>query len=146
MVKAKSSGQSFDEWVKEQTIVYHGTSANIKRFNNKQGTFFTDDYMNADGYASGENVYEGYLDFKNPLIIDAKGRMYNALKTEYGKTTSEIVNKINQKTYDGVIFKNIKDSWIDDADYQDPITIYYAFRPRDSFKNISQLKAEWNNA
>jgi hypothetical protein len=39
-----------------------------------------------------------------------------------------------------VIFKNIKDSRIDDADYQDPTTIYYAFKPKESFLNESQLK------
>jgi len=141
---AKQSGQSFDEWVKGQTTVYHGTSAKLKQFNNKQGTFFTDDMMNAEGYAGGENVYEGYLDLKKPLIIDAKGRLYNDLKTEYGKSTNEIVGKIDKKKYDGVIFKNIKDSWVDDADAQDPTTIYYAFKPRDAFKNVDTLKAEWD--
>ena len=100
--------------------------------------------MNAEGYAGGENVYEGYLDLKKPLIIDAKGRLYNDLKTEYGKSTNEIVGKIDKKKYDGVIFKNIKDSWVDDADAQDPTTIYYAFKPRDAFKNVDTLKAEWD--
>ena len=143
-VQAKASGQSFDDWVKGQTLVYHGTSAKLKQFNNKQGAFFTDDMMNAEGYAGGENVYEGYLDFKKPFVIDAKGRLYNDLKTEYGKSTQEIVDKIDQKKYDGVIFKNIKDSWVDDVDTQYPITIYYAFKPRDTFKNVDTLKAEWD--
>ncbi len=139
--------KSADEFVKAQgETVYHGTSANIKRFNNKQGTFFTNDMMNADGYAGGENVYEGRLVLKKPLVIDAKGKMYNDLKTEYGKSTREIVGKVDNNKYDGVIFKNIKDSWIDDAEAQDPTTIYYAFKPRDSFLNDSQLTDIWKKA
>lgn len=138
--------KSAEEFVKKQTPVYHGTSAELKRFNNKQGTFFTDDMMNADGYASGGNVYEGYLDLKNPLVIDAKGRMWSDLDTPYGKSTQDVVGKVDSKKYDGVIFENIKDSWIDDADVQDPSTIYYAFKPRDAFKNESQLTEIWDKA
>ena len=141
--KAKSSGQSFDDWVKGQKTFYHGTSANLKKFDNKQGTFFTDDYMNADGYAGGENVYEGYINLKKPLVIDAKGALHRQLDTPYGKTTRDIVANVDKEKYDGIIFKNIKDSWIDDADVDTPSTIYYTFKPRDSFINRSQLKAEW---
>jgi len=50
------------------------------------------------------------------------------------------VGKVDNKKYDGVIFKNIKDNRIDDADIQEPATIYYAFKPKDSFLNESQLK------
>jgi hypothetical protein len=135
-----------EEFIKAQKLVYHGTTANLKEFSNDTGTFFTDDYMNADGYASGENVYEGYIRFINPLIIDAKGRMHNDIDTEYGKTTREVVANVDSKKYDGIIFENIKDSWIDDAEAQDPSTIYYAFRPKDSFLNESQLEEIWNEA
>lgn len=138
--------KSAEEFVKAQPKLYHGTSANLKKFSNKQGTFFTDDFMNADGYAAGENVYEGYLNLKRPLVIDAKGRMHNDLKTPFGKTTREVVDNVDTKEYDGVVFKNIKDSWIDDADAQDPSTIYYAFKPRDAFLNEDQLSDLWNQA
>lgn len=131
--------QTADEFVKAQKPVYHGSQTPIKKFSSKQGTFFTDDEMNADGYGSGENVYEGYVNFKNPLVIDAQGRMWNDLKTPYGASTREVVANVDSKTYDGVIFKNIKDSWIDDADVQDPSTIYYAFDPTKSFLNEDQL-------
>ena len=135
-----------DEFVKAQTPVYHGSQVELKQFSNKRGTFFTDDYMNAEGYAGGENVYEGYLNLEKPLVIDAKGRMYNDLKTEYGKSTIEVVSKVDTQKHDGVIFKNIKDSWIDDADVQDPSTIYYAFKPKESFLNESQLESIWKQA
>lgn len=135
-----------EEFIKAQPVVYHGTNANLKQFNNKTGTFFTDDMMNADGYAGGNNVYEGHLNLQKPLVIDAKGRLYNDLQTPYGKSTQEVVGNVDNKKYDGVIFKNIKDSFIDDAEAQEPGTIYYAFKPRDSFLNDSQLTEIWNKA
>lgn len=138
--------KSAAEFVKAQPVVYHGSNAKLKQFSNKQGTFFTDDYMNADGYASGKNVYEGVLNLKNPLIIDAKGKLHRELNTPYGKTTKEIVGNVDSNIYDGVIFKNIKDSWIDDADVDIPSTIYYAFKPKDVFLNESQLKEIWEKA
>lgn len=135
-----------EDFIKAHTPVYHGTTENIKKFDNDIGTFFTDDFFNADGYASGENVYEGYLDLKNPLVIDAKGRLYNDLETEYGSSTGEIIERVDATKHDGVVFKNIKDNWIDDADYQDPTTIYYTFNPQNSFLNESQLIDIWNKA
>jgi predicted ABC-type ATPase len=135
-----------DEFVKKQPIVYHGSQSPFTKFDNKQGTFFTDDMMNADGYAGGENVYEGYLNLKNPLVIDAKGKLHRELDTPYGKTTQEIVGKVDKSKYDGVIFKNIKDSWIDDADVDTPSTIYYAFKPKDAFLNESQLTDIWKQS
>ena len=40
--------------------VYHGSTTEIEEFEDFT-TFFTDDYMNADGYAGGEYVYEVYI-------------------------------------------------------------------------------------
>lgn len=135
-----------EEFVKAQPMVYHGSNVPIKKFSNEQGTFFTDDMMNADGYAGGENVYEGYLNLKNPLVIDAKGALHRQLDTKWGKTTQEVVANVDKSKYDGVIFKNIKDSWIDDADVETPGTIYYAFKPRDSFLSEFQLTDIWKKA
>ena len=50
---------------------YHGTTAEFNVF--EGGAFFTDDYFNADGYASGERVIDAYLRLDNPLVIDANG-------------------------------------------------------------------------
>ena len=146
LIQEAKKYKTAEEFVKKQPIVYHGTSANLKQFNNKQGVFFTDDLMNAEGYAGGENIYEGYLNLKNPLVIDAKGALHRELKTPYGKTTREIVANVDSTKYDGVIFKNIKDSWIDDADADTPSTIYFAFKPKDAFLNESQLTDIWKKA
>ena len=146
---SQAKGKTLEEFMKgqEKNMVYHGSTVPIKSFNNKSGVFFTDDMMNADGYGMGENVYEGYLSLKNPLTIDAKGRRYDDLKTPYGKSTREIVANVDSKKYDGVIFKNIKDSF-SDAEASDQVagTISYAFRPKDAFLNESQLTDIWKKA
>lgn len=125
----------FDSWFADSKvvdsngkplIVYHGSQTELEDFHD--GAYFTPDYMNADGYAGGEYVYEVYLSIKKPLVIDAKGRKWDDLKTPYGSSTQEIVDNLDIVRYDGVIFNNIKDSWIDDEDYQDPSTIYYVIK------------------
>jgi hypothetical protein len=46
----------------EPLVVFHGTSEDFSIF--LGGSYFTDDYMNADGYASGEIVLETFLNIK----------------------------------------------------------------------------------
>ena len=104
--------------------VYHGTIEEFTTF--YPGSFFTDDYMNADGYASGEIVMPVYLNIKNPLIIDAKGMKWDNLDTPYGTSTREIVGNVDTSKYDGVIFENINDNWFDDESGY-PGTVYYTF-------------------
>lgn len=132
----------FDKWFEgskavdskgKPLVVYHGSQTDITEFHDG-GTYFTDDFMNADGYAGGENVYEAYLSIKKPLVIDAKGKKWDEIETPYGTSTQEVVGKLDTKKYDGVIFNNIKDSWIDDVDYLDPSTIYWVAK-------VSQMRA-----
>ena len=106
--------------------VYHGTTQEFTVFDG--GAFFTDDYWNADGYASGEIVMPTYLDIKNPLVIDAKGSKWDNLDTPYGTSTQEIVRNLDTNKYDGIIFENINDNWIDDADGEIG-TVYYTVNP-----------------
>ena len=111
---------------------YHGTRENFNEF--LGGAFFTDDYFNADGYAAGERVIDAYLKIQNPLVIDAEGRKWDDLSSQYGSSTREIVgrvgrlvDKINSLKYDGIIFENINDNWIDDVDFESTETVYYIF-------------------
>ena len=107
--------------------VYHGSTTEIEEFEDFT-TFFTDDYMNADGYAGGEYVYEVYISIKRPLIIDCKDKKWDKIESEYGTSTRDIAGNVDRNKYDGVIFINVKDSWIDDEDYQDASTIYVTFK------------------
>jgi len=132
--------KSAEEFAKAQPIIYHGSPVKLKQFNEKEGVFFTDDYADATGFAgSPDNVYEGYLNFKNPLTIDAKGRKWDNIVSKYGKSTQEVINNAEKDGFDGVVFNNIIDNISDDVDFGAPGTIYYAFNPRESFLNESQL-------
>lgn len=115
--------------------VYHGSQSEFEEF--EVPSFFTDDYMNADGYAGGEYVYEVYLSLKNPFILDCLGRKWDDLIEPY-YSTQYVIGYVNKNKYDGIIFNNVKDSWIDDVDYQDPSTIYVAF-------NSEQIKSTDND-
>nr|DAH24284.1 MAG TPA: polyVal ADP-Ribosyltransferase [Caudoviricetes sp.] len=116
-------------------VVYHGTDAEFDTFGNyganqqaRIGTyFFTDDYMNADGYAGGEIVMDVYLSLQNPLIIDAKSQHWNDIDSKYGNTTRDItLNEKVRKQYDGVIFKDVADNFAETDDISD---VYVAFEP-----------------
>jgi hypothetical protein len=110
----------------EPLVVYHGTMEDFSVF--LGGSYFTDDYMNADGYASGEIVLETFLNIKKPLVINARGRKWDNLKNKYGTSTREIVSKIDEKKYDGVIFYNINDNWFDDENGE-PQNVYFTINP-----------------
>jgi len=107
-------------------VVYHGTTADFDTF--AENSFFTNDYFNADGYASGEKVFEVYLKLSKPLVVDAKGKKWNQLDTKYGTTTREIIGKVSNKDFDGVIFENINDDWTDDEESENYTTDYIPFK------------------
>ncbi|MBR3222638.1 MAG: zeta toxin family protein [Kiritimatiellae bacterium] len=145
IVKSQTATRQFKNWFGgskvvdangEPLVVYHGTQEQFNAFDG--GAFFTDDYYNADGYANGERVMECYLSIKDPLVIDCKGRKWDELDTPYGTTTRDVVASEEARKHDGVIFKNIKDNWIDDADAQDPGTVYYVH-------NSNQVKSATEN-
>jgi GNAT superfamily N-acetyltransferase len=109
----------------EPLPVYHGTTEDFTTFQEK--SYFTDDYMNADGYANGEIVIEAFLNLKNPLIINAKGRKWDDIKSKCGTSTRDIVGALDQEKYDGVIFYKINDNWFDDEG--EPQNVYNVNKP-----------------
>jgi len=111
----------------EPLVVYHGTNSEpfVVFY---EGSFFTDDYMNADGYASGEMIYEVFLNIKKPLTINARGRKWDNLKNKYGNSTRDIVGQLDMDKYDGVIFNNINDNWFDD-EMGDTQNVYFSINP-----------------
>ena len=137
-----------DEFVKSQQPVYHGSPVPLKKFSNKKGgAFFTDQYEDATGFAgTPDNVYEGFVNFKKPLIIDAKGAKWDQLNTKYGKSTQEIISNAQKDGYDGVTFKNIVDNAGDTAGWGGESTIHYAYKPEDAFINESQLADIWKKS
>lgn len=138
--------KSAEEFVKARPVVYHGSPVPLKKFSNKKGgVYFTEEYADATGFAgTPDNVYEGYLNFKKPLVIDAKGKKWDELNTRWGKSTQEVVGNAKKEGYDGVTFKNVIDNAMDDADAGTPGNIYFAFEPETAFVNESQLTDLWN--
>lgn len=147
LIQEAKKYNSAEEFVNKQIPVFHGSRVPLKRFSNKKGgVFFTSEYADATGYSGGaENVYEGYLNFKKPLIIDAKGAKWDKLNTKYGKSTQEVIGKAEKDGYDGVVFKNIVDN-VMDTEGMGKSTVYYAYKPEDAFLNESQLTDIWNKA
>jgi hypothetical protein len=109
----------------EPLVVFHGTNAEFNIFDG--GAYFTDDYMNADGYAGGENVLQIFLNIKKPLIFNANRRKWDNLNSKYGSSTQQIVSNLDENKYDGVIFNNINDNWFDDSG--SPQNVFYAINP-----------------
>lgn len=137
--------KSAEEFVKAQEIAYHGSPTPLKSFSNKSGVFFTNSMEDASGFGGNpDNVYEGYLKFKNPLVVDAKGAKWNELNTKYGESTQEVISNAQKDGYDGIVFKNIVDNIGDTADFGGQSTISYAYKPKDTFLNESQLTDFYN--
>lgn len=136
---------NFKKWFGNSKVVYKGKPmevyhGSLSKFEVFEGDiYFTDDYMIADGYGGGEYVYEVYLSIEKPLVIDANNKKWDEIETEDGIiSTQGIVGTVDRSKYDGVIFTNVKDSWIDDVDYQDSGTVYVTFKP-------NQIKSVYND-
>ena len=139
--------KSAEEFVKAQTPAYHGSPVELKQFHNRNGAFFADNFPDASGFGGNpDHVYEGYLNFKKPLVVDAKGAKWDELNNKYGKSTQEIISNAKKDGYDGIVFKNIMDNIGDTADVGGQSTVSYAYKPKDAFMNESQLTDFYNKA
>lgn len=117
-------------------VVYHGTrKADFTKFN-RNYNFFTDSAEMADSYAPNGERYTGYLNIKNPYVIDAEGEKWSRIPIDeetkqfldkYGASTFEedgiwrttpadIASAIEEGIdegefdYDGIIINNIDDT------------------------------------
>ncbi len=108
-------------------IVYHGTkSGNIKTFRtvNKNGTgglFLSTNRSVAKGFAGANGeVYETYVNLRNPFIVDADVSFYDSIaipdemkgtRYAFGNTvdTNAIAAYARAAGYDGVIIRNVRE-------------------------------------
>jgi len=120
-------------------VVYHGTrNADFTVFN-RNINFFTDSKEMADSYAPTGEKYTGYLNMKNPFVVDAKGDKWSGIAVDdeivqmlresgasvfkergaWRTTPADIAYAIEEGIdegifdYDGVIIRNVDDtgSW-----------------------------------
>jgi uncharacterized protein YjbI with pentapeptide repeats len=140
-------------------VVYHGTrSGGFKVFDpakadaHHPGFYFTDDILTANTYVgkkttlpdpvSGatEGAYRLYIKMERPFIHDAKGGQWNDLHIPQfpnKRKTYEAARAVRETgLYDGVIFKNLRDSG-GQSDYDEPADVYVVFDP----KNIKSATA-----
>jgi hypothetical protein len=91
--------------------------------------YFSSDRPAAQAYADlNENprVHEVGLEFKNPLVVDAKGAVYDGI--QWGRRevdTVDLANIAKERGYDGLVVLNVKDSPLGDLKAK-PTTIYAA--------------------
>jgi hypothetical protein len=76
--------------------------------------------------APSAGVYSTYLSFKNPKIVDLKGKTARAL--DQAQTFTDIIKEAKADGHDSVIFKNAKDNATSDT-VKIESDIYVAFSP-----------------
>jgi len=147
--KAKASGQSFDEWVKGQETVYHGTKAKFDDFDflllgkasgetpvhNLKGAWFVDNKSVAGGY--GKNIKENIIDTSNFHKVNAEGKTLNDFRDEIW----EAKKYVSENKKSGLIIENL----IDNKDFsKSDIGKHIFVVDKSKIKTRSQLKAEWD--
>lgn len=144
-----------EEFVRAQKEVFHGsTSKTIETPDPKMAieqpntVFFTDKSDLADLYTFqreyGEILYDqpqgkvlsGYLNLKNPKIIDYKGDVGDAIRM------SKDIKAAREAGHDGVIFENINDAF----GGENILGTSYAVFDKGSFLSKSQLTDIWKKA
>lgn len=143
----------------EPRVVYHGTN-NVKRtlkrdpktgtneyqysefdsfepqYEGQAGHFFNSDKDNAGSY--GSNIYEVFLNLRNPLVIDANNSGYDSIRHNgMVKDTYDWAQWAKENGYDGVIFNNIRDG-AGFTEMSESTMNYVAFKP-------NQIKSATDN-
>jgi len=79
------------------------------------------DYQNAEG-----GVAAFYVSLQNPLIIDGGGKEWREAQAR-GKT-SDVIDQAREEGHDGVIIRNVRDNYNNDAKTK-PTDTFVAFKP-----------------
>lgn len=99
----------------EPLVVYHGSRENFYEFKRwtdgliNSGHFFSPDRKNASEY--GSNIYDAYLNLRNPLEVDAQGANFSSIEYCGEKVAaSDLGNLAEMEGYDGVVISDVADS------------------------------------
>lgn len=99
----------------EPLVVYHGSQENFYEFKRwtdgliNSGHFFSLDRKNASEY--GSNIYDAYLNLRNPLEVDAQGANFSSIEYCGEKVAaSDLGNLAEMEGYDGVVISDVADS------------------------------------
>lgn len=125
----------------EPLVVYHGSRENFYEFKRwtdgliNSGHFFSPERKNASGY--GGNIYDVYLNLRNPLEVDAQGANFSSI--EYGGekvAASDLGNLAEMEGYDGVVISDVADSA--DMGSENDRTVDYISFAANQIKSASQ--------
>ncbi len=72
---------------------------------------YADDRRAFDYQAADPGIIDAYLKLENPLVIDAKGKVWREAQ-QRGKT-SDVIEQAQEEGRDGVIIKNVRDNYND---------------------------------
>lgn len=128
--------------------LYHGSPRSFNTFkadpnkgyyvymtNNKK---IAKSYMEEDRVGTTPTLNKLYADIRNPLVIEGNGSHWASIPFEGNELpTDEIVSIAYKRGYDGVRFKNIKDTKNFDPEAQDS-DVVVAFNPN-QVKNVNNL-------
>ena len=144
-------------------VVMHGTRKGgftafdpAKTDPHQPGFYFTSDIFNANTYVGSTGgtlldpaksplnttmgVYRVYVKMERPFVFDARGAEWNRLRVpEFpnARKTYEVAHAVKRTgLYDGVIFRNLRDSG-GKTSYNEPADVYVVFDP----KNIKSATA-----
>ena len=132
----------------EPLVVYHGTQTDEQFHSFKTNPynpliFFTDDKNLSDAYRYGNSgqVFETFLNVRNPNIEDAEGAFYGSFfdkkEGEYTSTNGYAADS-RRKGYDGAIIDNVQDA--PTARFGEIVAnVYVVFKP-------NQIKSATDNS
>ena len=132
----------------EPLVVYHGTQTDEQFHSFKTNPynpliFFTDDKNLSDAYRYGNSgqVFETFLNVRNPNIEDAEGAFYGSFfdkkEGEYTSTNGYATDS-RRKGYDGAIIDNVQDA--PTARFGEIVAnVYVVFKP-------NQIKSATDNS
>ena len=130
IAEAKSSGQSFDEWMKGQgEKLYQGGGKEIKVEDRVGGVYLTKSKEYANKFSNGKGVAEGYANPKKPydLTDQIANQPERELLIEAPQNFQSEIKSLREKGYDAITYK-------DQVLVLDPKIV----------KTRSELKAEWD--
>ena len=126
IAKSEKSLRVFYKWFGDSKVVdskgrprvmYHGTEFEFDSFNSSKPIFLSESRDVAQwfsiygkGTVEGRNIKTVYAKKSNPLVADAKERLFGDIDFNRQTLSAEdIFNYANQQGYDGTIINNVKE-------------------------------------
>jgi hypothetical protein len=138
--------------MRERMLKYGATPESRKDADAKRAFFFTTSAKVAKTYAdprrafdyqaADEGVVDAFLSIKNPLTLDAQGKHWREAQQSISK--EDFVAKAKSDGYDGVVIRNVRDSYDSMRTGRDPSSDVYVAFASNQIKSASKNSGEFN--